>query len=121
MTWFKGNRFVGVNADGGFIRFGKHRDVSLTDVVADSPDYLEWMLDNIDDLPNDVREYIEFVQSHEEDPIVSGSGQAPRSTATPSTKALLEKTRAKLAQSKQSKEKTQMAEVTERRKDEAEW
>lgn len=45
--------------DAGRLQFGKaHRDEDINDIAADHPDYLTWMLNNVDDLTEDDREVI---------------------------------------------------------------
>ena len=45
--------------DAGRLQFGKaHRGSDINDIAADDPDYLHWMLDNVDDLTESDREVI---------------------------------------------------------------
>lgn len=45
--------------DAGRLQFGnKHRGSDVNDIAADDPNYLHWMLDNVDDLSEDDREVI---------------------------------------------------------------
>ena len=44
--------------------FGEHQGEHIVDIAAENPGYLHWMLKELDDLDDDLREEIDHALSH---------------------------------------------------------
>lgn len=53
------NRFLESDGSVHVLKFGRHAGKGVNEVAEEDRKYLEWMLNEIDSLPDDVREVIE--------------------------------------------------------------
>lgn len=53
------NRFLEETDPEVFIKFGKYRGQELAIVAEEDPEYLKWVLANVEDLPKEVARMIE--------------------------------------------------------------
>lgn len=108
------------------LKFGKHKGDFLEDLVSTEQGrwYLNMMLREFEDLPSDIRTFIQTALDEGEDPI--SAEQAKEAESSPSLmvqkmSSLKAKAKAKLKQGTAEKEHKKTAEVFQKRKEEAEW
>lgn len=115
----KGNGFVKTT-----FKFGKYNGDALEDIIGtrDGRWYVENVMLEFDDMPPDMRAFLEKALETGEDPLnLAGTASPPTTPARNRLDELKAKSKAKVAARAAQKKQKAEVEVLEKRKDEADW